>query len=278
MDAGRLKLFDVHCHLQDRRIFASLQQIIEASLACGLQHLGCNGCCEDDWDQVHNIATEHPAVIPNFGLHPWWVPRRSASWLDNLKKKLLEVPSAGLGECGLDRSARAPADSFEDQCLVFHQQLQLANELQRPVSVHCVKAFPELKRHLEQEQPFGAGVILHSWAGPAAMVKPLAAIPGVHFSISGHSLRSEKKAGPMLKEIPLDRLLLETDSPDGLLPQRADAHHPLSDASPDQRLNHPANIRLVLQVVAELREEDPAKVASAAYDNAMRLFSSASDA
>lgn len=80
MDPGRLKLFDVHCHLQvisrrlkfpaasqdspllwterrcllaqDRRILGSLRQIIESSSACGLQYLGCNGCCEEDWEQV----------------------------------------------------------------------------------------------------------------------------------------------------------------------------------------------------------------------------------
>ena len=68
------------------------------------------------------------------------------------------------------------------------------------MQVHCVKAFPELQRYLQEERQFDAGLILHSWMGPAQMVPALAAIPGVHFSISGHSLRSEKKAGDMLKE------------------------------------------------------------------------------
>ena len=69
------------------------------------------------------------------------------------------------------------------------------------MQVHCVKAFPELQKYLLKEQSFEAGLVLHSWMGPQHMVAPLAAIPGVHFSISGHSLRSDSKAAAMLRAV-----------------------------------------------------------------------------
>ena len=64
-----------------------------------------------------------------------------------------------------------------------------------------MKAFPELDKYLRLEQGFEAGLVLHSWMGPQHMVRPLADIPGVYFSISGHSLRSDKKAAAMVKEV-----------------------------------------------------------------------------
>lgn len=70
------------------------------------------------------------------------------------------------------------------------------------MQVHCVKAFPELQAMLQQEEEgFPAGLILHSWQGSAQMVPALAAVPGVHFSVSGFTLRSEKKAPAMLKQV-----------------------------------------------------------------------------
>lgn len=65
-----------------------------------------------------------------------------------------------------------------------------------------MKAFPELQRSLQQHNSFDAGLVLHSWMGPQHLVAPLARIPGVYFSLSGHSLRSDKKAAAMVKQVP----------------------------------------------------------------------------
>lgn len=82
-----------------------------------------------------------------------------------------------------------------------HSSTCIFADVSRCVQVHCVKAFAELQKFVQQEQPFNAGLLLHSWSGPQHMVAPLAAIPNVYFSISGHSLRSDKKAAGMLKEV-----------------------------------------------------------------------------
>ena len=81
--------------------------------------------------------------------------------------------------------------------------MQLPNHVcMQPVwQVHCVAAFAELQSILRQEGGFEAGLILHSWMGPQHLVPALAAIQGVHFSISGRSLRSDKRAPAMLKQV-----------------------------------------------------------------------------
>lgn len=102
--AEPLELFDAHCHLQDERLTGqasgrSLDAVLSEAAAAGVRQLACNGCWQEDWPAVAAAAAAHPGtVVPNFGLHPWWVPRRSADWLQQLRRMLEAQPHAGLGE------------------------------------------------------------------------------------------------------------------------------------------------------------------------------------
>ena len=88
--------------MQDERLPQEeheLHEILEEAAAAGEQQVACNGCWQEDWGRVAAIAARHPAaVVPNFGLHPWWVPRRSPDWLKRLRQMLEQHPHAGLGE------------------------------------------------------------------------------------------------------------------------------------------------------------------------------------
>uniref|UniRef100_A0A1D2AGU1 Uncharacterized protein n=1 Tax=Auxenochlorella protothecoides TaxID=3075 RepID=A0A1D2AGU1_AUXPR len=140
MAVSSIRLFDAHCHLQDARFGAGeLDDILSRSRAAGVSRMAVNGCCVEDWPLVHAIAAAHgEMVVANYGLHPWWVGRQPDHWLDLLRQRLLANPGAGLGECGLDRSRRAPPCPFEEQVSVFKAQLLLAQELQRPLSVRSL--------------------------------------------------------------------------------------------------------------------------------------------
>ncbi|XBI93772.1 hypothetical protein VPH35_030541 [Triticum aestivum] len=69
--ASSMRLFDAHCHLQDPRIAAAAPALIRAATASGVGRFAVNGTSEKDWHLVKQMAQEHPAVIPCFGLHPW---------------------------------------------------------------------------------------------------------------------------------------------------------------------------------------------------------------
>ena len=70
------------------------------------------------------------------------------------------------------------------------------------IQVHCVRAFGQMQEIVRHEGQFPAGAVLHSWAGSAESTRQLARIPGVFFSLSGHSLnQSERKLVPMLQEV-----------------------------------------------------------------------------
>ncbi|XP_020083853.1 uncharacterized protein LOC109707161 isoform X2 [Ananas comosus] len=211
-----LRLFDAHCHLQDRRISAVAPQLIGAAVDSGVVRFAVNGVSERDWHLVKRMAEQYPSVIPCFGLHPWYVAERSPNWLRSLREFFADTPTAAVGEIGLDRGSHGKKINFDEQEEVFLQQLELAKELERPVSVHCVRAFGDLLGILKRTGPFPAGVILHSYLGSADMVASLANL-GSYFSFSGYLTNMKvQNAKKILRSVPLDRILLETDAPDGM--------------------------------------------------------------
>ncbi|XP_078163028.1 uncharacterized protein LOC144558154 [Carex rostrata] len=276
---GGMRLFDAHCHLQDARIAAVAPRLIRTAIHSGVVRFSVNGVSEKDWHVVKQMSDVYPSVIPSFGLHPWYVTERSPNWFDTLMGFFVDTPGAAVGETGLDKGSHGKTIDFTQQVEVFRQQLELAKELQRPVSVHCVRAFGDLLEILKQTGPFPAGVILHSYMGSAEMVPELSNL-GSYFSFSGFlTSMKEQKVKKMLKSVPKDRILIETDAPDGLSNFNKESLIPVPEEDvPNEgdkltSLNHPANIHNVLEFVSMLLEMPKEEVAELSYQNAVRLFS-----
>ncbi|KAK4272283.1 hypothetical protein QN277_020864 [Acacia crassicarpa] len=292
-----IKLFDAHCHLQDSRILSKTPQLIKAAQDNGVVCFAVNGVSEKDWHLVKEMSENHPSVIPCFGLHPWFVAQRSPSWFKTLKEYFDATPSAAVGEIGVDKGSHGRQIDFSEQVQVLRQQLELAKELNKPASVHCVRAFGDLLELMKSIGPFPAGVILHSYLGSAEMVPEFSKL-GAYFSFSGFLMSLKvNKAKKMLKMVSSDRILLETDAPDALpnsnidslffiegdasLPEHIRGNSTPSTSSsstdasmlPKETLNHPANIRNVLDYVASLLEISKEELAEQSYQNAVRLFS-----
>ncbi|KAB2618925.1 deoxyribonuclease tatdn3 [Pyrus ussuriensis x Pyrus communis] len=107
----------------------------------------------------------------------------------------------GVSEIGLDKGSHGKKVDFADQVNVFRQQLELAKELKRPASIHCVQAFGDLLQIMKSLGPFPAGVILHSFLGSAEMVPEFASL-GAYFSFSGFLMSMKvNKAKRMLKMV-----------------------------------------------------------------------------
>ncbi|XP_011650815.2 uncharacterized protein LOC101220251 isoform X1 [Cucumis sativus] len=303
--SSTLRLFDAHCHLQDPRIFDKAPQLISAAVDSGVVRFAVNGISEKDWHLVKQLSELHPCIVPSFGLHPWYVPGRTPGWLEKLKEFFEAVPSAAVGEIGLDKGSRGREINFTDQIEVFQQQLELAKSLEKPASIHCVRAFGDLLNIMKSMGPFPAGFILHSYLGSAEMVPEFSKL-GAYFSFSGFLMSMEaKKAKKMLKMVPSDRILLETDAPDALPKSKSNSLYLVegdpslteflkaqeqsaptgsqqstllcssTDAStlPRETLNHPANIQNVLDYVASLLGISKEELAELSYRNAEHLFS-----
>ncbi len=261
-----MSFYDAHCHLQDERIAAHFEELLPCYERLGVAEVVVNGTGSDDWKAVSDLALLSDRVRPSFGLHPWKVAACEKHWRLMLSQLWDLYPQAGVGEIGLDRWIEG--HDLSQQEPVFLWQLRQAVERELPVSIHCLRAWGRMFDLLRENPRPGRGFLLHSYGGPVEMVGPLAEL-GAYFSISGYfELEGKEKQRTALKQIPLDRLLIETDAPDMAGP---DSSRPYR-IDGDESLNHPANIVKVYEFVADLFDMPLAELVDQVEANYRRFF------
>ncbi|MCX7803803.1 MAG: TatD family hydrolase [Planctomycetota bacterium] len=268
MATERSKLTDAHLHLQDESFSRDIEEVLARAAEAGVERMICCGTCEGDWPGVLELANRRGRIIPCFGLHPWYIGERSVRWLVELRRYLKMVP-AGVGEIGLDRYRKDLDEGAQEE--IFRAQLALARELDRPVTIHCLRAWDWLVRVLRSEAMPGAGFVLHAFGGPPEIVPVLADL-GAYFSFAGDVLDGKRRRKlEALAVVPPDRLLLETDAPDFLPPERFRVVRP-ADGPGGRPRNEPANLRGIFHGVAELMGIDGEELAGRLSENACRLW------
>jgi TatD DNase family protein len=262
-----LRLYDAHNHLQDERFGSHADELLAATRKEGAVKMVVNGSCEEDWPKVLDLARRHSEVIPSFGYHPWYVKERSPNWQNVLVSFLDEVPSA-VGEIGLDRWSEDYDTPQQEE--VFIWQLRLAATRNLPVSIHCLKSWGRLLEILQSEPRPKCGLVLHSFGGPKEMIPALTDL-GAYFSFPGYFAHERKaKQREAFRAVPTDRLLIETDAPDQLLPEQL-SNYSITDAQ-GKPLNHPANLGTVYRFVAEFLGRPIEKLAEEVEENFLRVF------
>lgn len=247
-------LFDAHAHLApDTRppTQPEAPEVIAAGrLLCGVS--------PDGWEPLEQAAAQWPGSMPAFGLHPWHVASAAEGWLEKLEEMLSRHPAGWLGETGLD-GLKTDASPVEAQEKALAAQLRLARRLNRPVNLHCVKAYDRLIALLDAEYLTDGprDFIVHSFGGPHQFLKPLEE-RGAYFSIGPLASRHDsRRLRARAALIPEDRLLLESDA----------FLHPRRDAAED--LIH------TLYWLAECRQADPDHLARRIAENSRRVFNHA---
>ncbi|WP_395738880.1 TatD family hydrolase [Prosthecobacter sp.] len=261
-------LYDAHNHLQDERLDPWRDEILAMLPQTGLAEMIVNGSGEDDWPAVADLARQHTFIRPAFGLHPWYVKDRTEHWATTLRHFLVSHPRAVVGEIGLDRWIENP--DIEAQLECFRTQLALAVELDRPATIHCLRAFGLLEETLRSTPLPRRGFLLHSYGGPAEMIPSFVKL-GAYFSISPYFGHPRKAAQlETFAKVPFDRLLTETDAPDMWPPDELNPH-PLQ-AADGKALNHPANLKVSYELLARVCGMNVAELAASVAKNYRRLF------
>lgn len=287
-------VIDSHCHLQlimqqhpskedisidDYRTVIS-PVVSRATSIANVSHIVVNGVSplQHDWAMIQKLYDLFPTVIiPNFGLHPWWIneymqksqaepPLGSENHFEHLQEKLTELfsnfPTAGLGECGLDKpyTVKYPQISLDLQASLLQKQLDIAGQFHRSVTLHCVQAWGRLAQELSEfcrnshTDSLPKTFILHSCnACPVDMVPVFMNLPvPVYFSVSGRQLYQKQVA--LLTQLPCDRVLVETDAPDQLPPTLQASNS--NELGGGIFYNEPAVARYVLQSIFSLLKSE----------------------
>lgn len=262
-----MKFYDAHNHLQDDRFGGCQSELLATCEKAGIARMVVNGACESDWPQVLDLARQSKTVLPSFGYHPWYLAERTPEWLQNLNRFLDAVPCA-VGEIGLDRWK--PDLPYEGQEEAFLAQLHIATERNLPASIHCLQTWGRLHDLLRENSRPACGFVLHSFGGPAEMIPAFTKL-GAYFSFPGYFLHERKlRQREAFKQVPPDRLLIETDAPDQHLPGEKILQR-LTDAY-GKPLNHPANLPAVYAGLAKWLGEPVESLAARVEENFQRVF------
>ena len=246
-------IIDTHTHLCDTVFEADRDQVLERARASGVGSIILVG--EDLQDARRNLALagRYPMLKPAAGLYPGVVDQGQARALDDFIRENRNDLVA-IGEVGLDRWIVKTPEDREVQESIFRGFIHLSRELDLPLNVHSRSAGRKAVELLMAE---GAEKVqLHAFDAKAATAMP-AVEAGFYFSIPPSIVRSRQKQ-KLVKALPLDALLLETDSP-------------VLGPDPAKR-NEPANIIQVVEAIAAIKNVAAEDVIEAAFVNAIKLY------
>ena len=241
---------DTHIHLQAYNA-KTAPQIISEAAACQVQKLVCAAVTEADWLLVGNLAEKYPqTVIPAFGIHPWYLEKLSNGWQERLAEMLTRFPQALIGETGLDRSRNSDP---EPQGEVFRAHLELAEQFDRPLLIHAVKAWEWLEAFwpLLRKRRF----VIHSFNARREQLDKIIKVGG-YISFSNSVLRNRDFAA-LAAAVPAEKLLFETDGP---------------FQGAEGKDSHPCQIAALCAEVAAARSETAAGLAAQVYMNSLRFI------
>jgi TatD DNase family protein len=257
-------VIDSHCHLAGEEFAGDLEAVIERARAAGLAHALVILAAHDDaeLERGARVASLWPGVRFSIGVHPHAAgtfgdtPPAAAGLVEN--RIDMEPASRAIGEIGLDYHYDfAPRDV---QQAVFREQVRLAKRRQLPIVIHTREAEEDTFRILADETAGDVGGVFHCFTGDRAMARRVLEID-FHISLAGIvSFPRAEELREVAKLVPLDRLLIETDSPFlAPVPYRG-------------KRNEPAYVVRVAEAIAEARGATAGDVGTAALENFTRLF------
>jgi TatD DNase family protein len=253
-----VRLFDSHAHLTDERFADDLPETLSRASAEGVEAIVTIASDLEDADAAIAIAetSERPAVWATAGIHPHMADRWDPAAADALRALAGADRVVAIGETGLDfHYENAPRDA---QLRAFRDQLELARDLDLPLVVHSRDADSEMGRVI-RERGTGVRGVLHCFTGgPDLMRAGLEA--GWYVSFSGIVTFSSYRDLEVVRVVPDDRVLAETDSPYlAPVPRRG-------------RRNEPAFVAHVVDRLAEVRDVAVEELAERTWRNARRFY------
>ena len=250
-------LIDTHCHLDDERLIGDEAQVLQRAIEFGVETMVTIGTDEKTSAVAAQIASRHPGkVFHTVGAHPSDVDRFGEGELTEVERLARETGPKAIGEIGLDYYHSSDRNK---QAVVFERMIGLARELSLPIVIHDRDAHEDIYRIL-LEKAKGLKIMMHCYSAGPGFVDRFMEL-GCLFSIAGPvTFKNGQEHRDAVAKIPLDRLVVETDSPYLTpMPYRG------------QR-NEPAYVKFTAEKVAEVKGISLEEVARTTTQNAKKFF------
>jgi TatD DNase family protein len=252
---------DSHCHINFEGLADRLPEVLEKMREQQVTHALCVSVDLETLPSVLDIAAKHDNVFASVGVHPDHEDAKEPS-VDDLVELARHPKVCAIGETGLDYyrlEGRSIAD-MEWQRERFRTHIRAAHRTGKPLIVHTRSSSDDTLRVMKEERAEVPGGVMHCFTEPWHVAQAALA-QNFHISLSGIvTFKNAKDVQDVARRVPIDRLLIETDSPYlAPVPYRG-------------KPNEPAYVSYVGRFIAQLREETDEALARATTDNFFRLF------
>jgi TatD DNase family protein len=206
-------LIDTHAHLDDERFQDDLPAVVERARSGGVGKIVAVATTAASCHACQQLAATYPEIAPTAGLHPNHVAESKPGDFDLVADLVRQYKVVGVGETGLDR--HWDFTPFAQQEENFARHLALARETALPIIIHCRDAEADVLRMLREQFDRHGPIrgVMHSFAGRKETADACLAM-GLHISFAGMlTYKNAQDLRDVARTLPLDRLLVETDSP-----------------------------------------------------------------
>ena len=253
-----MQFIDTHTHIYDHQFDLDRNEAMKRALDAGVGMMllpNVDASTITTMLELHEQFPDCTRVM--MGLQPEEVKEDYKPVLAQMEKELERYIYIGVGEVGLDFYWDT---TFKQQQLdAFETQLQWAKHLDLPLSIHCRNAFHEMTKLLEKHQDGGLRGVMHCFTGTEDEAKAYLSL-GFHLGLGGVTTYKSCGVKDFLPNLPLDRIVLETDAPY------------LSPVPHRGKRNEPAFMVATAQKIAEILNVTTDEIASITTDNARKLF------
>ncbi|HEY2251321.1 MAG TPA: TatD family hydrolase [Planctomycetaceae bacterium] len=252
-------LIDTHAHLDEEAFDGDRDGVIARAASAGIVRIITIGTTADTSRRAVDIAREFPSVFAAVGIQPNYAAQAKAGDWETIVELASAEKVVAIGETGLDRYwDYAP---FDLQIDYFQRHISLSQKLEKPFVVHCREAEAETVAQLHEASRRGPlRGVMHSFTGSLETARACLDL-GLYISLAGMVTYKKSQAlRELIKELPLERILVETDSP-YLAPQPVRG-----------KRNEPSFVRMTANMLAELAGVSQDEFARQTTANAGRLF------
>mgnify|MGYP006191577901 CR=1 FL=1 len=251
-------MIDSHCHLDHTPLFENLDDVIKRSKDAGLQKLLTISTTFDSFEKIKNLVNKDPMIYGTYGIHP------HETEINIVKKKTIiktiteHNKIIGVGETGLDFFYNH--SNRERQIESFKTHIEASIELNIPIIIHSRNAEVETFEILNSYKNRDIKILMHCFTGSFEFSKKLLSL-GAYFSASGIiTFKNSVSLQNTFKSIPLDKLLVETDSPFlAPIPMRG-------------KKNEPSFIKYTIEKLSLIKEKSLKQMIILTTNNFNRLF------
>ena len=252
-------IFDTHAHYTDEAFNEDIDTLLSSMNENNVGLIMNVASSLAEMPKILELAEKYPFLYAAVGIHPQEVMSAYNGYIDDIKGYFAHPKVKAIGEIGLD--FYWTTDTKAEQQRILGEQIDLARELKKPIIIHDREAHGDTLKILKEHNAHDCGGVIHCYSGSAEMVREFTDGLGMYIAFGGTiTFKNAIRPREAAKAVPLDKLLIETDSPY------------LSPVPHRGERNSSINLSYVVKMLSEIKGIPESEIEAITYENGKKLF------